>query len=105
MKRESKTEYWKKWKFFELIDFLHSCDELIEKDFGSSEYDNSIMGELHGELLNIIEEIEFGNRADLLRIFEFIESKNILWNHLVENNKDLITNINEIVYHWKKHNG
>ncbi len=103
-KRQTKVEYWQAWNFFELLDLLHICDEILKAEFGDEKFDGTKIGEQHAELMDAIDDIEFGNHNDLNRIHSIFEATNYLTAFIKEKKSETFEQILEITSHWKTNN-
>lgn len=97
----SKEDYWKNWEFFELLDDLKLIEAILEKRFGANEFDQTIEGDTHAELMGAIDHIEFGNRNDLVEIDELFQSGSKLLELLEDKEPEIIRNIQRRVNNWK----
>jgi hypothetical protein len=98
----SKIDYWKKWEFFELLDDLHAASELL------SEYKGGYSGKFlsaesfYEELVDAIDDIEFGNQTDLTRFWLWF-APTCEWDDFVgQEGLELGNRIFERVDKWKK---
>ncbi len=98
----SKVEYWKQWQFFELLEKLHEAEQLLweyksvySEEFGLAEI-------FHENLVDAIDDIEFGNRSDLTRFYHWF-SLGQAWGFFTgEAGKELGESIFSIAERWKK---
>ena len=97
----SKEDYWKHWEFFELLDDLKLIEALLEKQFGANEFDQTIEGDTHAKLIGAIDDIEFGNKNDLVEIDELFQSGSKLHELLEDKEPEIIGNIQRRVNNWK----
>ena len=65
----SRIEYWKKWKFPELIEELKRASELLSEYKGGYSGEFLSAEEFYGALINEIKSIEQGNKTDLTRFY------------------------------------
>ena len=102
LKMGTKIEYWKKWHFFELLHHLHKCDDILERTAGGREFDNTDIGNIHANLIDIIDDIEFGNVNQLHRVHEFINQNDSALVSISKIDHQLIDKIKAITENWIK---
>lgn len=98
----SKTEYWKKWEFFELLDDLHTAEKMLANYSGGCSGEFLSAEEFHEALIDAIDDIEFGNQTDLTRFWVWF-APTCAWDDFVcDEGIDLGNRIFERVNKWKK---
>jgi hypothetical protein len=101
----SKTEHWRKWDFFGLLDDLHVafkslCELKTESEIKTKEKDDFKIA-----LEDKIDDIEFGNQTDLSEIWNWF-SRDGQWETLMgQADKELKEKIFERADRWKKASG
>ncbi|WP_420579885.1 hypothetical protein [Reichenbachiella sp.] len=100
----TKKDYWLKWEISELIDDLKLVEKIIDKKYGKESFNHSEQGDAHADLIGVIDEIEYGNRKDLLGIYELFCINKKLPQLIGEEGRSKVNRIIGRVTKWKKYN-
>ncbi len=100
----SKVEYWRKWEFFELIEDLHLAENVLSKYKGGCSGAFLSAEKFHEELIDAIDDIEFGNQSDLTRFWIWFAPTSAWDDFVGEEGLDLGNRIFERVDKWKQAN-
>lgn len=98
----TKSDYWKFWEFFELLDDLKIIEKTLENLYGEECFDQKIEGDTHAKLIGAIEAIEFENKSDLYEIDELFNTDGKLIEILKGKNGEEVIRIRRRVDFWKK---
>ena len=98
-KELSKIEYWKEWRFFEIIEESKKAQYLLN-DFQNS--NNSLEIKKFQEILeDEIDSVEFGNKHDLSKFYDWFSPNSVWENHTGIKGKEIGNKIFEIANIWK----
>ena len=101
-KKLSKEEYWQKWELSKLLEDLHSAERILSKYKGGYSGQTLSAEEFHEELVEAIDDVEFGNRTYLSRFWNWF-APTCEWDDFMgEEGVELGNRIFERVDRWKK---
>lgn len=98
----SKKEYWVKWEISQLLDDLGIVENIFDEKFGEEKFELTEVGELHANLIEAIDEIEYGNRKDLNKIYVLFCSNNKISQFIDSRDNTVLDRITLRVNKWKK---
>ncbi|WP_210487343.1 hypothetical protein [Rufibacter aurantiacus] len=101
-RRLTKTEYYKKWDLFGLLEDLHAAEELLAtKISGCSGSVDSVV-KFREALIDEIDWLEFNNKTDLTQIFEWFLPNGVWDDFAGPEGLELGNRISERSTRWKQ---